>query len=76
MPAPPSEVQGDVPRDLEQVIMRCLAKDPAERYQSTSELAGALERREAAGEWTRSHASQWWTRNALMTDAAPELVVT
>lgn len=76
IPAPPSEIQADVPRDLEQVILRCLAKDPAERFQSTSELVEALDRCDAAGEWTRSHARQWWTLNVLSEDTAHELVGT
>ncbi|HEY5951625.1 MAG TPA: serine/threonine-protein kinase, partial [Kofleriaceae bacterium] len=41
-PPPPSTLRPGLPREVEQVIMRCLAKDPAERYASGAELAIAL----------------------------------
>jgi serine/threonine-protein kinase len=39
---PPSRYRSDLPRGLEAVILRCLAKDPAERYQTAAALASAL----------------------------------
>ena len=41
-PMAPSEVAGTVPRAFERVVMRCLRKDPADRYQSAAELLDAL----------------------------------
>src|SRR5207248_4037615 len=43
-PAPPSEKRPDVPRDLDLVVTRALAKDPADRYQSAEEMDADLER--------------------------------
>ena len=41
-PRPPSEL-ADVPPDIEAIVMRCLAKDPDERFASGTELAAALD---------------------------------
>src|SRR5947209_6147985 len=43
-PAPPSERRPDVPHDLDLVVIRALAKDPADRYQSAEEMDADLER--------------------------------
>src|SRR5437867_1838905 len=44
VPAPPSAKRADVPRDLDLVVMRALAKDPSERYQSAEEMDADLRR--------------------------------
>src|SRR6185503_19403492 len=36
VPVPPREAKSTVPRELERVILRCLAKDPGSRYQSAA----------------------------------------
>ncbi|WP_230467118.1 serine/threonine-protein kinase [Lujinxingia vulgaris] len=40
---PPTEVRADYPEDLEAIVLRALARDPQDRYQSAGELAEALE---------------------------------
>jgi len=42
-PIPPREVQPDLPIALQEVILRCLAKAPEDRYATGTELAEALE---------------------------------
>src|SRR5579862_2394092 len=43
-PAPPSTLRPDVPHDLDMVVMRTLAKDPDDRYQSAEEMEADLDR--------------------------------
>src|SRR5205085_8474700 len=38
VPEPPSHIRSEVPRDLDFVVMRALAKAPAERYQTADEM--------------------------------------
>ncbi|MEM7434007.1 MAG: serine/threonine-protein kinase [Myxococcota bacterium] len=66
-PVPPSErLGGAVPADLEQLVLSCLAKDPAERPATARELARRLSQCEGEP-WTQEMAAAWWqeTRGAL-----------
>ncbi len=44
VPEPPSTKRPEIPRDLDLIVMRALAKDPADRYQSAEEMDADLER--------------------------------
>ncbi|HND54409.1 MAG TPA: hypothetical protein PLV92_18485, partial [Pirellulaceae bacterium] len=41
-PRPPRAVRSSIPRDLETIILKCLAKEPAQRYDSARQLADDL----------------------------------
>ena len=43
VPATPSELRPDVPEDLDLVVVRALAKEPADRYQSAAAMDADLE---------------------------------
>jgi eukaryotic-like serine/threonine-protein kinase len=47
LPAPPSALRPEIPVELDQIVLRALAKDPEERYQSAEEFIEDLERVEA-----------------------------
>ncbi len=57
---PPSRHRSDVPADLEAVVMRCLSKDPEDRYADANALARAFADCESSGRWTRELARRWW----------------
>jgi eukaryotic-like serine/threonine-protein kinase len=57
---PPSRVQSDIPSDLEAVVMRCLAKNPTDRYPNTPSLAEALEECADKAKWSARKAALWW----------------
>jgi hypothetical protein len=42
-PAPPRSLRGDLPPSLEAIVMRALARDPADRFPSAAALRDALE---------------------------------
>jgi predicted Ser/Thr protein kinase len=43
-PVPPGQLQAKLPRDLETICLKCLAKEPAQRYRTAGELAADLKR--------------------------------
>ena len=67
---PPSRLRPDIPADLEAIVMRCLAKRPADRFQDVAGLALALAECSVAGQWNRERAADWW-QNELIQPASP-----
>jgi serine/threonine-protein kinase len=57
---PPSQLEPSIPDDLEQVVVRCLAKDPGQRYQGARELDDALLQCRCADQWSDDDAAAWW----------------
>ena len=65
LPVRPSERLGKpVSPDLEELLMRCLAKKPASRPATARELDDALARCRNAADWTRELADEWWRKFA------------
>jgi serine/threonine-protein kinase len=47
LPKPPSKLRPEIPQELDQVVLRSLAKDPSDRYQTADEFIEDLERVES-----------------------------
>jgi eukaryotic-like serine/threonine-protein kinase len=67
LPAPPSAHRPEIPPELDQIVLRSLAKDPADRYQTAEELIEDLERVEAGLPISRATAT---AATALLAGAA------
>ena len=76
LPVRPSERLGKpVSPDLEELLMRCLAKNPASRPANARELDDALTRCRSAADWTRVLADEWWRKFAA-TQSEKTMVTT
>lgn len=64
---PPSEHRPDIPAALEAVVLRCLEKDPQQRFPDTASLAEAL--RSCDGGWSLTAAKAWWRSHRASSTA-------
>lgn len=70
-PVPPSQrTEIPIPADLEEVVMKCLAKRPEDRPRSAQELGRLLKATSCAGAWGRDEAARWWQTHLPVS--APE----
>ncbi len=70
-PVPPSRrTELEIPSDLEEIILACLAKDPATRPQSARELDRRLASCKASAAWTPEQAEEWWTLHIPPVEAS------
>ena len=58
---PPRQINSDLPVELEEIVMRCLEKDPDHRFQDVTALRRALGEVVLADRWSSDLASEWWT---------------
>ncbi len=65
-PVAPSKRRAEIPASLEQVVLACLAKKPADRPASAAALTDMLVECDVA-EWTREDARAWWSSPAART---------
>lgn len=57
---PPSRVRSGLPKDLEEIVLRCLAKTGEQRFQDVEGLERALANCQDDGSWNRDDAADWW----------------
>ena len=73
-PKPSTRVDGiDIPRDLENLIMRCLAKEPDDRPDARS-LADGLRALGLAERWTEEGRTEWWSDHDRTKSESPAVV--
>jgi beta-lactam-binding protein with PASTA domain/tRNA A-37 threonylcarbamoyl transferase component Bud32 len=76
VPKPPSELRPDVPPDLDMVVLRALAKDPADRFESAEEMERELAR-VAGGSGVTAETAEAATAvlaGAGLADTAPTMI--
>lgn len=59
-PQPLSALGIDVPRELERILLWCLAKQPSERPASAQAVADALRDAGPFSDWDEARATAWW----------------
>ncbi len=57
---PSARTDRPIPPALDDLVLSCLAKDPAKRPQSARELSRRLAEVEGASAWTQERARDWW----------------
>jgi len=62
VPTPPSRVaELPIAPELERIVLRCLEKNPDDRFRDAGELRAALRRISLDEPWTGEKAAEWWT---------------
>ncbi|MEM8946021.1 MAG: serine/threonine-protein kinase [Planctomycetota bacterium] len=60
-PKSPRELNPNLPVELEEIILRCLEKQPEDRVQDTATLRQMLDEVPITDDWSSSIAADWWT---------------
>jgi serine/threonine-protein kinase len=61
-PTPLTTDHPEVPAELEAVVLKCLAKNPADRYPNVQSLDAALAKCDTGNQWTEEDAAKWWRK--------------
>jgi eukaryotic-like serine/threonine-protein kinase len=65
-PIPPSQrTELPIPRELDDLVMACLEKDPGRRPQDASELLRMARNIRFGEDWDTEHAQRWWEKHLL-----------
>ena len=57
------QINSQIPSDVAAIVMRCLEKEPGDRYSAVGELRGKLSECTCADDWTQTIAAAWWHAN-------------
>jgi len=74
-PVPASQISElPIPKEFDAILMKCLEKDPANRFSSALEVDAQLADVPTSGLWTQEKAGVWWQRHAPELMAHPSRV--
>jgi tRNA A-37 threonylcarbamoyl transferase component Bud32 len=60
---PPRKINGEIPAELDEIVVRCLEKDPDHRFQTVADLRSALRDVIIDDAWSSELAAKWWSCN-------------
>jgi serine/threonine-protein kinase len=63
--APSVRASIEIPADVEQLILKCLEKEPEDRPADAGVLEDLLRKCSIANSWTDERAHEWWSAHAL-----------
>ena len=65
-PIPPSQrTELTIPREVDELVMACLEKDPQRRPKNASELLRMIERCRSGQSWDQDAAKAWWEKHLV-----------
>ncbi len=67
---PLTEINPEVPAELEAIILKCLEKKPEDRFSTVEEMSLALSQLQLK-EWTQAQAAEWWSDAEQLTSHEP-----
>ncbi|MEU1364765.1 protein kinase [Streptomyces sp. NPDC005803] len=70
IPVPPSEISNSVPPELDGLVMRSLAKDPDDRFQSAEEMRGLVQYSLQMLQVQGGHTGTWNTGPVVVNEAS------
>ncbi len=59
-PKSPAGLNPIIPKELAEIILRCLEKEPGDRFSSAGALDEALDQIPLETPWTHAQATEWW----------------
>ncbi|MGI9457379.1 MAG: serine/threonine-protein kinase [Aeoliella sp.] len=68
---PPQQVDPTLPEDLCDIVVRCLAKDPHDRFANVDELEQLLGDCSCADDWGPRAAARWWDELTQLIETQP-----
>ncbi|WP_298866038.1 serine/threonine-protein kinase [uncultured Gimesia sp.] len=69
---PLTEINAEIPSELEAIILKCLEKKPVNRFQTVEAVSRALNKLQLK-EWTQEQAASWWSDAEQLAQQEPGL---